>query len=210
MESTFVSNVEIDALPHYMQPASLQGFEYSFTSLGKRKIHILHEIKVLPDNSPAVGCAPAVLLLRPALVGLYCSLGSPRGSQTNCSVSYCQIHPPPFKHPPTGKSYGDLEVKDEHRSRCGSLEKNAAKGPSSQTLLVNATSVHEKSSEKSRCSRLAQLGSKQRGVEAVGTGSRVIPESIRTAKPFSCNPETENCSKSHLPLPPSPAKHSFS
>ena len=86
------------------------------------------------------------------------------------------------------------------------MEKNAAEGPSSQTLLVNATGVHEKSSEKSRRSSLAQLHGEQRGVEAVGTGSRVTQESVRTAKLFSCNPETESCSKSHLPPASLPCK----
>lgn len=137
----------MDVLPHYTQPASLQGFEYSFTSLGKRKIHILHKITLLPDSSPAAGCAPAVLLLRPALVGLR-GLSSPQGSQRNCFISHHQIHPPPCKYPPTDKSHEDLEAKHERCSRCGCLEKNTAKGPSSQTPLVNATGVHKKSSGK--------------------------------------------------------------
>lgn len=45
--------------------------------------------------------------------------------------------------------------------------------------------------EKSHRSRLAQLGSEQRGGEAVGTGSRVTEESVRAAQLFSCDPETE-------------------
>lgn len=52
------------------------------------------------------------------------------------------------KYPATIKSHGDLEAKHERCSRCGYLGKNSAKGPSSQTLLVNATSIHEKSSGK--------------------------------------------------------------
>lgn len=65
MSSTLVLNVVLmmDVLPHYAQSASLQGFDYSFASLGKRKIHILHKIKVLPDSSPSAGNVPVVLLL---------------------------------------------------------------------------------------------------------------------------------------------------
>lgn len=138
----------MDVLPHYTEPVPLQGFEYSSTSLGKRKIHILYKTEVLYDSSPAAGCNSAVLSLCPALVGHWCSLGSPQGSQRNYFVSYCQIHPPLRKYPATIKSHGDLEAKYECCSHCGCLEKNSAKGPSSQTLLVNATSVHEKSSGK--------------------------------------------------------------
>lgn len=138
----------MDVLSHCTQPVPLQGFEYSSTSLGNRKIHILHKTEVLSDSSPAAGCNSAVLSLCPALVGHWHSLGCPQGSQRNCFVSYCQIHPPLCNYPTTSKSHGDLEAKHEHRSRCGCLEKNSAKGPSSQTLLVNATSVHEKSSRK--------------------------------------------------------------
>lgn len=35
-----------------------RGFAKSFANLGKRKISILHGVKVLPDSSPAAGCAP--------------------------------------------------------------------------------------------------------------------------------------------------------
>lgn len=65
MSSSLVLNVMLmmDILPHYTQPVSLQGFDYSFASLGRRKIHILHKIKVLPDSSPTAGQVPVVLLL---------------------------------------------------------------------------------------------------------------------------------------------------
>lgn len=59
--------------------------------------------------------------------------------------------------------------------------------------------------EKSHRSRLAQLGSEQRGGEAVGTGSRVTEESVRAAQLFSCDPETELQQKPSPSLPPLPA-----
>lgn len=65
MSSTLVLNLLLmmAVLPHCTQPASLQGFDYSFASLGKRKFHILHKIKVLPDSSPSAGRVPVVSLL---------------------------------------------------------------------------------------------------------------------------------------------------
>lgn len=128
-------------------------------------------------------------------------------------------HTPPCRYPPTGKSHGDLEAKCEYCRCHGCWETSAAKGPSSHTPLVKCHQQYmRRGLEKSLCSRLTQLGCEQRGVGAVGTGSGVTEESIEAAQLFSCNPETESCSKSHLsprhhhpPHPASsPAKHSLS
>lgn len=62
---------------------------------------------------------------------------------------------------PAGKSRGDLEVKHEHFTHSGGLEKNTDEGQSLQTLPVN---VHTGGDlKKARRSRLAQLDGEQRG-----------------------------------------------
>ena len=176
----------VDVLPHHTQPASLQGFEYSFTSLGKKKIHILHKIIVLPDSFPAAGCAPSVLLLRPAPAGLRRCLGSPQGSQVNSFVSHHWIHPIPCKYPPPGKSHGDSEAKRKRCHRGSCLEKNSAEEPSSQTPLVNATGVHEKSS-----GEISPLQACTTELRAAGGGSRGNRQAGGTGEPQDCSAATQ-------------------
>lgn len=115
------------------------------TLLGKRKIHILHKIKVLPDSSPSAGHVPPVVL---PWLGSGAGIGPLKvPKEIVLCLTIRLIHP--MQISPAGKSLGDLEAKHEHWTHSGGLEKNADEGPSLQTLPVNATSAHRGRSEKS-------------------------------------------------------------
>lgn len=111
--------------------------------LGKRKIHILQKIAVLPDSSPSAGRVPAVVLPWLGSGAGVAPLKVPK--EIVLCLTIRLIHP--MQISPAGKSLGNLEAKHEHCTHSGGLEKN--EGLSLQALPVNATSTHRGRSEKS-------------------------------------------------------------
>lgn len=89
--------------------------------LGKRKIHILHKIEVLPDSSPSAGRVPAVVLPWLGSGAGVAPLKVPK--EIVLCLTIRLIHP--MQISPAGKSLGDLEAKHEHCTRSGGLEKTS-------------------------------------------------------------------------------------